>query len=80
MAACPWVSVGPLATADADEAGRLLDNLEQELGIQARPDPTTPGRRIFILDARDAFDARELVAATLGKVHPAWQGVVDLSI
>jgi hypothetical protein len=80
MAASFWVSIGPLATAGADEAGRLLERLEQELGIQAQPDPATPGRRIFILDARDAFDARDLAAETLGKVHPGWQGVVDLSI
>jgi len=67
MASPSWVSVGPVATADPGEAARLLDDVERELGVPTRPDPATTGRRTFTLDARDAFEARELVAAALGR-------------
>jgi hypothetical protein len=80
MASPSWVSVGPVATADPGAAARLLDDVERELGVPTQPDPATAGRRIVALDARDAFEARELVAAALGKVHPGWQSLVDLAV
>jgi hypothetical protein len=78
MPSSPWISVGPVATADPAEATRLLDDVERELGVQARPDPETAGRRIFTLDARDVFEARDQLAATLGKTRPGWQSLVNL--
>jgi hypothetical protein len=76
----PSVSAGPVATADPGEAARLLDDLERKLGVQTRPDPATAGRRLFPLDANDPFEARDRVAAALGKVRPGWQSLVDLAV